>query len=455
MADRGVKHVERNKEGVPMWDEDPTTFTEYAEMADHWQQSVAYHKRYLCGPKLQAELSGSARRFVMSMAPGWISFDGGVDRLLNHLRMHLGQPQLSEMSDYMARYFKMSKRKRHETMNEYITRKAELYMRACQSLDRVQQRYEPEKSKQGSSTNTSSRPPSRPGVTTDFLNSLDGDVDFEESHHREDQPQVENDPWAQWQKESSQWWQSEDWHSGGWWTDSWENQTSRHYMSAETYGKTMDLLPSFVQGWFLLQDAGLDPNERNMILAALRNDFSVDRVAQELRNQWTDDDVRKRDQGGRASAWSVDQGPSDDESLADGPDWATLAQSGMNEEGMSILNDAEDEAQQALVQLDRNRRTLREARAKQHYVKMSRQYYRSSTRPTTRPPAQYSKEDGPPNNVTCLSCGGNHRTSQCPKKPANHSTAATAEAQESAPFICYAQERADNQTGLVLWPLAW
>ena len=151
-----------------MWDGDPTTFTEFAEMAGHWQQSVAYHKRYLCGPKLQAELSGSARRFVMSMAPGWISFDGGVDRLLNHLRMHLGQPQLSEMSDYMARYFKMSKRKRHETMNEYITRKAELYMRTCQSLDRVQQRYEPEKSKHGSSTNASSRPPSRPGLTQDL-----------------------------------------------------------------------------------------------------------------------------------------------------------------------------------------------------------------------------------------------------------------------------------------------
>ena len=61
---------------------------------------------------------------------------------------------------------------------------------------------------------------------------------------------------------------------------------------------------------------------------------------------------------------------------------------------------------------------------KQHYVKMSRQYYRSSTRPTTRPRAQYSKENGQASNVTCLSCGGNHRTSQCPKKPASHSTAA-------------------------------
>ena len=170
-----------------MWDGDPTTFTEYAEIAGHWEQSVAYHKRYLCGPKLQAELSGSARRFVMSMAPGWISFDGGVDRLLSHFGMHLGQLQLSEMSGYMVRCFKMSKRKRHEAMNEYITRKAELYMRACQSLDRVQQRYQPERSKHGSSSNTSYRPPSRPGLTKNVLNSLDGEEDFDETNARKNQ----------------------------------------------------------------------------------------------------------------------------------------------------------------------------------------------------------------------------------------------------------------------------
>ena len=226
-----------------MWDGDPTTFTEYAEIAGHWEQSVAYHKRYLCGPKLQAELSGSARRFVISMAPGWISFDGGVDRLLSHFGMHLGQLQLSEMSGYMVRCFKMSKRKRHEAMNEYITRKAELYMRACQSLDRVQQRYQPERSKHGSSSNTSYRPPSRPGLTKNVLNSLDGEEDFDETNARKNQ-QIEkkNDPWSQWHQACSQRWQSED-HSGEWWTGSWEKQCSRHYTSAGTYGKTMGLLP--------------------------------------------------------------------------------------------------------------------------------------------------------------------------------------------------------------------
>ena len=64
------------------------------------------------------------------MKPGWISYDGGVDLLLTHLRRHLGQPQLTEMSEYLGRYFKQSRRKRHESMNDYITRKGEIYARA-------------------------------------------------------------------------------------------------------------------------------------------------------------------------------------------------------------------------------------------------------------------------------------------------------------------------------------
>ena len=42
----------------------------------------------------------------------------------------------------------------------------------CQFLDRVQQRYQRERSKHGSSSNTLYRPPSRPGLTKDFLNSV-------------------------------------------------------------------------------------------------------------------------------------------------------------------------------------------------------------------------------------------------------------------------------------------
>ena len=72
--------------------------------------------------------------------------------------------------------------------------------------------------------------------------------DFDETNSRKNQQMAKkkNDPWSQWHQECSQRWQSEDWHSGEWWTGSWEKQCSRHYTSAETYGKTMGLLPSFV-----------------------------------------------------------------------------------------------------------------------------------------------------------------------------------------------------------------
>ena len=454
MAEKGAKSIERNREGVPMWDGDPSTFTEFSEMAAHWEQSVAHHKRYLCGPKLQAELSGSARRYVMSMKPGWISFEGGVQRLLEHLRMHLGQPQLSEMSDFMNRYFKTSRRRRDETMNDYITRKAEPYMRACQSLDRVQKRYDPGRTRGGTSTHSTSRTPSRHGMTLD-LNALDGaeeDDDGEELQDlQDDHEEQADDPWSQW----NSWWQKKDWHSWSWQTSSREQwQPSTTYEPEEPYGTNNELLPSFVQGWFLLQDAGLDPNERNMILAALRNDFSVNRVAQELRNQWTDEDVKRRDQGGRASAWSVDL-EDEDEDLEATPDLAALASQGINEEGVAMFQDAEDQAQEALVQLDRNRRTLREARAKQHFVKMSRQFYRSSNRTPFRPRAQSAKDDGN-NPISCLACGGNHRTSACPKKT-NQSASMTTGDADAAPFVCYAQDNglhaaAESDYGLMGGP---
>ena len=72
----------------------------------------------------------------ISKRPGWISHSNGVEVLLDHLRQHLGQPHLSEMAEYLAKYFKNSRRRRHESMNDYITR-------ACQTLNRVQKRYEP------------------------------------------------------------------------------------------------------------------------------------------------------------------------------------------------------------------------------------------------------------------------------------------------------------------------
>lgn len=212
----------------------------------------------------------------------------------------------------------------------------------------------------------------------------------------------------------------------------------------ETY---QDLLPPYVQGWFLLQDAGLEPQERIMVMSALKDNFHVDRVSQELRNQWSDEDLRRKDQSGRGSAWSAEPQEEDDPWLQgdkSSPDLSLLVGDGLSEEGIMMINEAEDEAQQALMMMDRGRRTLREARAKQNYVKKSRQFYRSesSYKPSFRQGQTTGRQEPSDPGTRCLSCGGTgHKTSMCPKK-GNASTATT---EESAPFVCYTETQGQDQ----------
>ena len=263
------------------------------------------------------------------MKPGWISHDGGVSRLITHLRRHLGQPQLTEMSEYMSKYFKQNRRLRHEGMNEYITRKAEVYARACQTLDRVQRRYAPTTASrsQGSVVEPAA------GSTASHAGAEEAEPD-DAAYYDADEPEEQEEEDDQWHASWS-WWQSGDWSHRGWDWGRWSNNGGNNGSAAVTPVNTwieesVDLLPSFVQGWFLLQDAGLEAHERNMVMTALKNDFSVERVAQELRNQWPDHNLRHRDQGTRGSAWAAEDVPGED-SLQDiyEPDLNGLAQSGM------------------------------------------------------------------------------------------------------------------------------
>ena len=129
--------VARNKDGVPTWDGTPASFEEYSEQCLIYEQSTPFHKRCLVGPRLLGELQGAAKRHVAGQAATWLSNDRGVDTLLRHLRACLGKPQIPELTEYLNRYFRQGRRKQHESMNEYIARKCELYLRACQAMARV------------------------------------------------------------------------------------------------------------------------------------------------------------------------------------------------------------------------------------------------------------------------------------------------------------------------------
>ena len=178
-------------------------------------------------------------------------------------------------------------------------------------------------------------------------------------------------------------------------------------------------------------------------MTALKNDFSVERVSQELRNQFPDHELRHRDPHGRSSAMAAEEW-SEDEALASS-DLSMLAQEGMNDQGLILMEEAEDTAQEALAAIERGRRTLREARARQHQVRMSRQYYRSDRTQQKSSPWQSSNSQRPSGSSSCLKCGSSgHRTAQCPKKSEPQGTAHTAQ-NESAPFVCFTESIDKNE----------
>ena len=271
----------------------------------------------------------------------------------------------------------------------------------------------------------------------------DGDEQAQEEDYWQEDAWQSNEWYADWS-----WWQSGDWQHHDWQSSVWSSDRQpRASTKAESWSsEVVELLPSFVQGWFLLQDAGLEAHERNLVMTALKNDFSVERVAQELRNQWPDHDLRGKDQGHRGSAWTVDQVDEEEPEPA-GVDLSCLVQEGMNDEGLMIMEEAEESAQEAMALMDKGRRTLREARAKQHQVKMSRQYYRVEQK-SMRPPFTRSHRSFNDQGIRCLKCGTlGHKVAQCPERNKEQPTASATP--ESAPFVCFAEQCwSDPLTGM-------
>ena len=179
----------------------------------------------------------------------------------------------------------------------------------------------------------------------------------------------------------------------------------------------------------LLQDAGLEAHEKNTVIVATQGEMTLQRVAQELRNQFADVDLKKRDasrkyQGyagehleGSDSEWNVQETSFD-------------AEAELTAEGYALWSETEGEIQGAMAALDQARRTLRGARERQKQVKQSRQYFRYGSG-SRRSEGSSTKDE----KIICLRRG----------KPGHKAAACTAEipqasAVEMAPFTCYAQD---------------
>ncbi|OLP88369.1 hypothetical protein AK812_SmicGene30299 [Symbiodinium microadriaticum] len=360
----------RSKDGVPQWDGNSATFQRYEEEALLWQEGIAYHKRYMAGPRLVAELQGSAKRMIVGKSANWVSYAGGVEALMRHLRDCLGRPQVTELTEYLNQYFRHS-------------------------------RSTPEQ------------------------------LDIGDHNHGQS--------YGGWGSAGSYWTGTP--YTSWWSSSSWGWADGRGYGEANSTGAPwgkpaagqMELLPEWVQAWYLLQDANLSTGERNMVFTALKGEFSVLKVAQELRNQWTEGDLKKRDQHYKGSGFLGEI--EDDEAIENQEAWQAGERGeydeDLNDEGAALVAEAEDEARQAWATLQNAKRTLKDARQRQHQVRMSRKKNQpgaSSSNSGPRPPRDDSR-------MTCLKCGQiGHRAANCTKEKANEAE------EQSAPFVCYAEQ---------------
>ena len=118
-----------------------------------------------------------------------------------------------------------------------------------------------------------------------------------------------------------------------------------------------EILPDFVQGWFLLNDAGLTPSERNLVHTAVHGEYSVQRIAQELRNQWDEQSLRRRESSARTQSGFLGD-EADEIEVPDEPVEMGCALEELTAEGLALVAAAEDQVNEAMAAIEKGKRTL-------------------------------------------------------------------------------------------------
>jgi hypothetical protein len=123
-------------------------------------------------------------------------------------------------------------------------------------------------------------------------------------------------------------------------------------------------------------DAGLDVMERNVLHAELKGTFGVREVEQVLRKHWSDHDLKRRDaEKGRYMANVNVELTEEDTGCYGEVEPEDLEAEGFSAEEIHAMMMEEEAAQRAMAAMMEAKKTLRDARARQHAVRMSRQFF--------------------------------------------------------------------------------
>ncbi|CAK9089508.1 Copia protein [Durusdinium trenchii] len=283
--------VTKSKDGIPAWDGTPSTWSEYRRAAYMYEETVKWESRYLCGPRLAAELTGAARTAIANKKRGWLSSQDGVGKLLRCLKETMSEPALPEISNQLKTYFKLLRRRRGESMVSFCVRHREEYARTCKALTRVMQEQKslPDMTSQawhsGRRQSVSTARPSTGGGSSDLATEGDTEATPTEDYDEEAQDETE------WTWDDAWWWST--WETT--WNWNLQSNTSIAEEDEDDEEDFVEILPDVIKGWLLLEKANLDGMERSLIQSEVKNNFSLANVEVALRSHFTDETIKKRD----------------------------------------------------------------------------------------------------------------------------------------------------------------
>ena len=413
---------ERNRDGVPKYDGSPEALPLYREKAIQYVMGIEYHKRYLCGPRLQQELTGVAKVITRTQTmrnPQWLSHPRGVYQLLEFLEAELAKPSLVTASN-QVRFFYNLQRVRGETMTEWIARHAEALWEASTALRKAQKEYEgkPLNYNQQQHQRSQQWGSGRSRVST--ASEASGPF-HEDGRLAEDEESMDGQQYWSWGWSDSQ----DRWTSESWRTPEYEPPESWDQSEAV-------FIPEFLAGFLLLHRSGLEPNEKSNILAAVKGEFSTLTVGRALREQWSDVDLAKRDKQKAASAMLAEDDMEEDEAYL-GEEEANVSH--LDEETREAYYNEQHRISEALEAMKVHRTTLREARWNQKQMRLGRNYY--PPKPFNRSAGQKGGKGG---GIQCFRCGGPHKEVQCPK---NAQSAKAAVQEEAAEIVFFNEEKTE------------
>lgn len=425
------RQIHRTSDGIPKYDGTPELLALYREEALQYLMAFETRKRYLAGPRLLKELEGTAKVAVRTKTlrdPQWLAHPRGVFVLLDHLEEVLAKPSLLEASRFVMKFFYGMQRRKMETMTAWIARHAEALWEASQALRKVQREYGSKAEALTKSSHGGSQ--SQWDYGSNKAESRAHESPFREDgrlYEDEDDEEADHHGWD---------WERQSWRDGDWSHYSWNSWRSKEYEVPESWDISSEIfIPEFLAGFLLLHRAGLDAHERANVLAAIRGVFSTETVGKALREQWSDEDLLRRDRSRAASAMMAEDEISDEEA------WMADETFG----GLENLNAEEKEAyfqeqvrvDEALEAIRAQKTTLREARWKQKQLRLGRGFY---------PPKPFQKGSGKGGGdrrrAGCFRCGGDHLIKDCPQKPAQANLART----EAAEIAFLAEIEEEDQT---------